>query len=320
MNRHAFGTVIAVLCVARSAAADGPVRADDPAEFAKLVAPDAKLEKVRGDFGFLEGTVWMPGGYLLFSDEGPGRNTIFKWAQQGGVTVFRRPSNTTNGNAVDRQGRLVSCEQDIRAVTRTEADGSRVTLAERYQGKRFNSPNDVVVKSDGTVWFSDPPYGLPKGQARELPGNDVFRFDPRAKTVTAVVTDMRWPNGLAFSPDEKRLYVSDTGRDRFIRAYDVHPDGTVGDGRVLCRTDKGVPDGFRVDAGGRIWSSAGDGVHVFTPDGKRIGKILVPETPANLCFGGADGRTLFIAARTGLYRIGVNVTTAPPPPHLEANN
>ena len=301
--------VVSLACLAgRVTRAEGPFVTDDPAAFAKLVAADARPVKVRGGFGFLEGTCWMPQGYLLFSDEGPGRSTIFRWSDRDGVTVFRHPSNTTNGNAVDRQGRLVSCEQDVRAVTRTEADGTRTTLCDRYRGKRFNSPNDVVVRSDGTVWFSDPPYGLPKGQTQELPGAYVFRFDPATGSVTAVVTDMRMPNGLAFSPDERRLYVSDTGPDRFIRAYDVNGDGTVGRGRVACRIDVGVPDGFRVDADGRIWSTAGDGIQVFTPDGKRVGKVRFPETPANLCFGGADGRTLFVADRSALYRMPVRVT------------
>ncbi len=312
MRIRSLAAVLGLACAGSSMG--GPAKpsvvADDPGAFAKVIALDAKLEKVRGGFGFLEGTVWMPDGYLLFSDEGEGRSQIFKWSEKEGVTEFRHPSNMTNGNAVDRQGRLISCEQDIRAVTRTEADGSRTTLVDRCDGKRFNSPNDVVVKSDGTIWFSDPAYGLPKGEQKEYAGNHVFRFDPATKRVTAVVTDMAWPNGLAFGPDEKTLYVSDTGRDRFIRAFDVRADGTLGAGRVVCRTDKGAPDGFRIDGDGRIWTSAGDGVHVFTPDGKRIGKILVPESPANLCFGGADGRTLFIAARTGLYRIRVNVTAA----------
>ncbi len=285
-------------------------RADDPAEFAKLVAPAARVEKVRGGFGFLEGTVWTPAG-LVFSDEGPGRSDLLRWTAAGGVTVFRHPSNTSNGNTLDRQGRLVTCEQDLRAVTRTDADGHVVTLVDRYQGKRFNSPNDVVVKSDGTVWFTDPPYGLPAGQRRELDGNWVFRFDPATGGVTAAVTDMHMPNGIAFSPDESRLYVSDTNDEmRHIRVYDVHADGTAGAGRVLCRTDKGVPDGFRVDRDGRIWSSAGDGVQVFAADGRTVGKIAVPETPANVCFGGPDGHTLFIAARTGLYRIPVLVSGA----------
>jgi gluconolactonase len=314
MRSHLLAIAVGLVCVARAVAADvpqlPPPQGDDPAAFALLVSPQAHVEKVRAGFGFLEGTVWLPDGRLVFSDEGPGRDTLFQCSADGVVSVFRHPSHNSNGNAIDRQGRLVTCEQDTRSVTRTEPDGRTVTLADRYQGKRFNSPNDVVVKSDGTVWFTDPALGVPKGEHTELPGNWVFRVDPRTGVVTAVVTDMPTPNGLAFSPDERLLYVSDTSRARNIRAYDVRADGTVANGRVICRTDKGVPDGFRVDQAGRLWSSAGDGIHVFGPDGKRIGRIFVPESPANLCFGGRDGHTLFIAARTGLYRIAVSVTGA----------
>ena len=304
----------ALLAAAVVALTVSAAHADDAVAMAKLVPPDAKVEKLRGGFGFLEGTCWMPAGHLLFSDEGPGRDTIFKWTEADGVTPFRHPCNTTNGNTVDRDGRLISCEQDLRAVVRTEADGTRVTLVDHYDGHRLNSPNDVVVKSDGTVWFTDPPYGLPKGQQKEQAGNYVFRFDPATKAVTAVVTDMHMPNGIAFSPDESVLYVSDTAGDaRHIKAFDVRPDGTVASGRVLCKTDHGAPDGFRLDSDGRIWTSAGDGVQVFTPDGKLVGRIAVPESPANVCFGGADGHTLFIAARTGLYRLATTVMAAARP-------
>ena len=293
-----------VLSAAGLAIADGPTP-----RMADLLAPGAKVEKIQGGFGFLEGTVWV-GDHLIFSDEGDGRDTLFRYDDRGGVSVFRHPCRSTNGNTLDRQGRLLSCEQDARAVVRAEADGTLTTLVDRYDGHRFNSPNDVVVKSDDSVWFTDPSYGLPKGQPRELPGCYVFRFDPATKAVTAVVTDMRMPNGLAFSPDEKTLYVSDTDRARHIRAFDVHADGTLGPGRELCKLDKGAPDGFRVDADGRIWTSAGDGVQVFAPDGKLIGKVPVPESPANVCFGGPAGHTLFIAARTGLYRVETTVTGA----------
>ena len=166
------------------------------------------------------------------------------------------------------------------------------TLVDRFDGKKFNSPNDAVVKSDGTIWFTDPPYGLPKGETKEQDGNYVFRFDPKTKTTTLAAKDFDMPNGLCFSPDEKKLYVADSGKPRHIRVFDVQPDGTLTGGAVFCQIDKGVPDGIRCDAQGRIFSSAGDGVHIFSPDGKLIGKILVPETPANLCFGGTDGKTL----------------------------
>jgi gluconolactonase len=188
------------------------------------------------------------------------------------------------------------------------------TVVSDYNGKKFNSPNDVVVKSDRTVWFTDPPYGLPKGEKKEQDGNYVFRFDPKSKRTTIVATNCDMPNGLAFSPDEKKLYVADSsGARRDIRVYEVKGDGTLQGGTIFCRIDKGGPDGIRCDAEGRVWSSAGDGVHIFGTDGALIGKILVPESPANLCFGGANGRTLFITARKGLYSIPVRVGPAKRP-------
>lgn len=186
-------------------------------------------------------------------------------------------------------------------------------MVETFDGKKFNSPNDVVVKSDGTVWFTDPPYGLPKGAAKEQAGNHVYRFDPKTKAVTIVVKDADMPNGLCFSPDEKKLYLADSGRPRHIRVFNVSADGTLANGKVFAAIDKGGPDGIRCDADGRIWSSAGDGVHVFVTDGSLVGKILVPESPANLCFGGADGKTLFITARKSLYSIPVKVGGAARP-------
>src|SRR5436190_9122039 len=281
----------------------------DEAEFGKVVAANAKVEKLAGDMGFLEGPVWNPadGGYLIFSDIP--NDELKKWTKAGGVTTFRKPSNNANGNTLDVQGKLTTVEHSGRRVCVTERDGTVRTLVDTFEGKKFNSPNDVVVKCDGTYWFTDPDYGLGKNP-KEQPGNYVYRFDPRSKSIAAVVKDFDKPNGLCFSPDEKKLYIADSGKPRHIRVFDVQSGGTLDGGKVFCAIDKGGPDGIRCDNSGRIWSSAGDGAHVFAPDGKLLGKILVPESPANLCFGGGDGKTLYITARKSLYAIPTLVTAA----------
>jgi gluconolactonase len=277
-------------------------------EFAKIVPAGSTVEKLASDMKFIEGPCWMAeaGGYLLFSDIP--QNHIKKWSEKEGLSIFREQSNGTNGNTRDAQGRLISCEHTSRRITRTEKNGSISILADKFDGKRFNSPNDVVVKSDGTIWFTDPPYGTPKDEKKELEKNHVFRFDPRTNEVKTMASDCDMPNGLAFSPDEKTLYVADSGKPRHIRAFAVNADGTLGAGEVFCKIDKGAPDGIRVDAAGRIYSSAADGVQIFSDQGKLIGKILVPEGPANLTFGGPDGNVLYITARTSLYRIKLAVS------------
>jgi gluconolactonase len=278
-------------------------------EFHKIVPANAELKKLGGGLGFVEGPTWFArdGGYLIFSDI-PGEK-LMKWSAKDGLTTYRVNTHGANGNCVDRDGRLITCEHLSRRVTRTEKDGTIETLVERYEGGRFNSPNDVVVKSDRTVWFSDPDYGL--GNApREVPGMYVYRLWPKTGKIMPVVKDCDHPNGLCFSPDEKRLYVADSGKPHQVMVYDVKKDGTLSNGRVFCVIDKGVPDGMRCDATGRLFSSAGDGVQIFDENGQLIGKILVPETPANLCFGGKDRKTLFITARTSLYCIELNVQGA----------
>lgn len=281
-------------------AADLEVR--DPAVFAKVISPAARLERLATDMQFTEGPVWVrdKGGFLVFSDIPA--DELKKWTPAEGLTTFRKPSHSANGNAVDRQGRLVTCEHAGRRLSRLEADGTLATVVDRYGDKRLNSPNDLAVRSDGTIWFTDPDYGL-RGQPREYDGCFVFRFDPKTRALTPVARDFDKPNGICFSPDETRLYVADSGKPRHIRVFDVQPDGTLANGRVFCTIDKGAPDGIRCDADGRVWSSAADGVQVFAPDGRLLGKILVPETAANLCFGGPDGKTLFITARKSLYAI-----------------
>jgi gluconolactonase len=270
-------------------------------------------------------------GYLVFSDIPASK--LMKWDGKE-LCVFRAESHNSNGNTRDREGRLITCEHTARRVTRTEKDGSITVLADKFEGKKFNSPNDVVVKSDGTIWFTDPTYGLPKGEAQELSAKFLFCHDTESKVTKAFPLNFDQPNGLCFSPDEKLLYVADSGKPHHIRVFEValapratvdgiKSDGTpVGavrqrpgvwelrNGKIFCVIDKGVPDGIRCDEKGNIWSSAGDGVQIFSPDGMLIQRIEVPESPANLCFGGLAGRTLFITARTSLYAIPTRVKGA----------
>jgi gluconolactonase len=306
--------------------ATGRFEAYDRQAFREVVPAEARIEKLAGGFGFLEGPVWTnrDGGYLIFSDIP--RHELKRWSEHDGVQTFRTTS-FNNGNTRDAQGRLLTAEHDGRRVSLTEHDGTVRALVERHEGRRLNSPNDLVVKSDGTIWFTDPPYGLPIGPqgrvGRELERNHVFRFDPRSGSLRTVVDDFDLPNGLCFSPDERRLYVADSGRPHHIRVFDVPDDGTLANDRVFCTIDTGIPDGIRCDVDGRLWSSAGDGIHVFTAEGALLGKIITPdapgrfdaskigpEVPANLCFGGGDWQTVYITACTALYRIRVNVRGA----------
>lgn len=277
---------------------------------AEVIAPGAKPAKLTGGMKFTEGPVWSnrDGGFLVFSDIPS--NELKRWDESNGLATFRAPSHNTNGNTRDREGRLISCEHSARRVTRTETDGSITVLADQFDGKKFNSPNDPVVKSDGSIWFTDPTYGTPKGEAKEIDGRFVYRIDPETQQVSKVADGFDQPNGLCFSPDESKLYIADSGKPHHIRVFDVKADHTLAGGDVFCTIDNGGPDGIRCDERGNIWSSAGDGVHVFSPEGKLIARIAVAETPANLCFGGADGKTLFITARTSLYAIPTNVRGA----------
>lgn len=298
MTQNIFGVLLCGLIISGARGAEFDIR--DEAEFKKIVPNGAKVEKLAGGLRFTEGPVWMneSGGYLIFSDIPA--NELKKWTPEG-LTTFRNPSQNANGNTIDLEGRLVSAEHSGRRVSLTMGEGKVETVVDQFEGKKFNSPNDVVVKSDGSYWFTDPDYGL-GGKTKEMGGNWVFRHDPKTKKTTALVKDFDKPNGLCFSPDETKLYVADSGKPRHICVFNVKGDA-VSEGKVFCEIDKGGPDGIRADATGRIFSSAGDGVHIFNPEGKLIGKILVPEAPANLCFGGKDFKTLFITARTGLYKI-----------------
>ena len=271
------------------------------AEFVRLFPTDATLTTLASGFQFLEGPVWYPaGGGLVFSDIPA--NRLWRWTPETGPQLFRAPSHHANGNTLDRQGRLLTCEHSGRRVVRQEPDGTLTVLADRYQGRRLNSPNDLTVDAQNRVWFSDPPYGI-QPDDQEQPACFVFRLDPDGSLQT-VADDFIKPNGLCFSPDETILYISDTANDRHhIRRFRVNSAGCLSGGDEFIVIRPGKSDGFRVDRQGRIWTSAGDGVWVLSPAGNVLGKILVPETPSNLCFGGPAGDWLFITARTSLYAI-----------------
>ena len=279
-------------------------------EFRALVSETATLEKLATDMRFLEGPAWNARTSLLtFSDIPASRLYHFDpAAPDAAPQVFRDPSEHANGNTMDAAGNLYTCEHGSRRVTRTSPDGTVAILAERFDGKLFSSPNDVVVKRDGTVWFSDPTYGL-DNRPKEQTANRVYCLDPGTHEIHAVAEDFDQPNGLCFSPDEKRLYIADSGKPHAVRTFDVGPGNTLTGSRVFCVIEKGVPDGMRCDRDGNLWSTAGDGVYVYNPAGERLGKIFVPETPANLCFGGKEGNDLYLTAQKSLYRIKVIATS-----------
>lgn len=282
--------------------------------FETFVIGNAPVKQLAAGFDWVEGPVWFgDANFLLFSDIP--NNRIMRWTPGEGVSTFRAPSNYANGHTRDKQGRLISCEHGTRRVTRTEHDGTITVIADSFEGKRLNSPNDVVVKSDGSIWFSDPHYGIITNYEgfkadQELPCN-VYRVDPDTKAITAVVTDLACPNGLAFSPDESVLYVADTGAmfdakaERFIRSYDVSGEALKG-GKHFHTVNPGAADGFRLDTDGNLWSSAADGVHCISPAGTLLGKILVPELVSNVCFGGRAKHQLFITATTSVYTVTLN--------------
>ena len=272
----------------------------------------AKLDRLYvGGCRWAEGPAYFPAGrYLVWSDI-PNNRMMRYDETDGSVSVFRSPSQYTNGHTVDRQGRLVSCEHGGRRVSRTEFDGTVTTLADTFEGKRFNSPNDLVVKSDDSIWFTDPAYGIDwdyegHRSKSEIGGCHVYRIDGKSGKMTRVADDFERPNGLAFSPDEKKLYIADTGAThvengpRHIRVFDVDGD-KLKNGRLFATCSNGLFDGFRIDEDGRIWTSAGDGVHVYDPDGTLIAKVHVPEVVANVCFGGPARNRLYICGTTSLY-------------------
>jgi gluconolactonase len=289
--------------------------------FRRLFIGSARLEKLADGCRWSEGPAYFPAGrYLVWSDIPNDRMMRFDETSNA-VSVFRNPAGYSNGNTVDRQGRLVTCEHGNRRVTRTEHDGSITVLASHHQGKRFNSPNDVVVKSDGSIWFTDPAYGIDSDYEghkaeSEIGGCHVYRIDPHTGEARIVADDFVRPNGLAFSPDETRLYVADTGAThvkdgpRHIRVFDVDGSGGLSGGDVFATCTQGLFDGLRLDDQGRIWTSARDGVHCYDSDGTLIGKILVPEGVANVVFGGPKRNRLYICATTSLYAIMLPVNGA----------
>lgn len=279
----------------------------------------AKVERIATGMRWSEGPVWFGDGrYLLWSDIP--NNRIMKWEEEtGAVSVFRKPSSNSNGNTRDRQGRLVTCEHDSRRVTRTEYDGSITVIADKFEGKPLNSPNDIVCRSDGSLWFTDPPFGVlgfyeGHKAKQELPTN-VYRWDPATNKLSIVAGDLNRPNGLAFSPDESKLYVVEAGvTPRVIRAYEATRDRTqLTNGRTfLTAENSGTPDGFRVDIDGNLWVGWGmgqeglDGVSVFNKDGNLIGRIDLPERCGNVCFGGRHRNRLFMCGSTSVYSLFVN--------------
>lgn len=332
MNRRTFLTaggavgVAATLPVPRAVAdwqpsqryPDPLVKVIDPS-FAKYRLNLAKVERIATGMRWAEGPVWFGDGRFLLWSDIP-NNRIMRWDEESGaVSVFRKPANNSNGNTRDRQGRLLTCEHDTRRVTRTEYDGAITVLAEKFDGKLLNSPNDIVCKSDGSVWFTDPPFGILgfyEGHIAkpELPTN-VYRWDPKTGQIAVVAGDVDRPNGLTFSPDESKLYVVEAGvTPRVIRVFDVAENGTrLGKSRTLITAEeKGTPDGLRVDVDGNLWCGWGmgaeglDGVAVFNSAGKPIGRIDLPERCANVCFGGRHRNRLFMTASTSVYSLFVN--------------
>jgi gluconolactonase len=284
--------------------------------FAHYILTNALLEELASGFRWIEGPVWMGDANCLLFQDLP-RNRTMRWTEEGGVTLFRAPSDYANGQTRDRQGRLIACSHHGRCLYRTEFDGRITTLVTRHDGKRLNAPNDVVVKSDGTIWFTDPLYGIQTDyeggrQASEQPPA-LYRYDPERDEIRVMAGDFDGPNGLAFSPDERRLYVAETGDQtqdapkQYIRAFDVSPDGTrLSGGEVFHKVEPGYCDGLRVDEDGNLWSSAADGVHCISQQGELLGKILVPHLVSNLTFGGLAKSRLFIGGSHTLYAIFLN--------------
>jgi gluconolactonase len=294
-------------------------------KFEKLVIASAQLERIFVGGRWTEGPVYFSDAdQLIFSDIP--NNRLMRWTPDGQTGVYRQPSNFTNGNTRDVMGRLISCQHGTRSVVRTEFDGTLTTLAESYEGKRLNSPNDVVVRSDGTIWFTDPTYGILSDYEgyRTEPEQDgcyVYRVDPRTGRIDRVADGFQKPNGLAFSVDESVLYVADSGvthtpgGNHHIRRFEVQADGSLHGGAPLMNVPR-FPDGFRIDELDNIWTSAGDGVYCYAPDGTLLGKVLVPEGVANLVFGGVRRNRLFITATSSVFSIYVAVRGAANPAQI----
>ncbi|ALU90382.1 gluconolactonase [Herbaspirillum rubrisubalbicans M1] len=302
-----------------AATAAAPYEHLDP-RFAALVVPSARLDCLHSGNRWTEGPVYLPATDEVIWSDIP-NNRLMRWSEGAGAGTFRQPSDYNNGNTLDREGRIIGCLHGARAVVRTEHDGSRTVLASHWQGKRLNSPNDVVVKSDGSIWFTDPSYGIDSDYEghkadSEIGGCHVYRIDAQSGQLTLVSDDFERPNGLAFSPDEKLLYIADTGRTHrpdgphHIRVFEVGGDDRLSGSRVFATISPGLADGLRLDERGNVWTSAGDGVHCYAADGSLLGKILVPEVVSNVCFGGPRNNRLFITATSSLYAIYLAVNGA----------
>ena len=290
--------------------------------FDELIDPDARLRHHAADCTWAEGPVYVPGLDTLFWSDVRSNRRLRLEVRTNTVTVSDQPANFCNGHTLDRAGRVLACEHGTRSVVRFEPDGARTVLADRFDGKRLNSPNDVVVSADGAVWFTDPTYGIDSDAegyhaVSEIGASNVYRIDDNSGAVSAEVTDMVRPNGLAFSLDETSLYVADTGVShvengpRHIRRYDVVDGRVTGGGEVFATCPQGVFDGFRLDADGRLWASGEQGVHCYQSDGTLLGTIRLPEVCANVVFGGRDRRTLFMTANTSLYSLRLGVSGPP---------
>jgi gluconolactonase len=293
----------------------------DP-RFRRYALPNALLEKLYSGARWAEGPVYFADHQCLIFSDIPNNRMLRFDEQTSEVGVFRANSGYANGNTRDRQGRLVTCEHGARRVTRTELDGSITIIVDRYEGRRLNSPNDVVVRSDGTIWFTDPIYGISAryegGKTEsEIGSCNVYRFDPADGSLRVVADDFTGPNGLAFSRSGQTLYVADSGfwsdptTPRHIRSFTVTDDGRLSRSRVLIEVTPGAPDGLRVDVDDNVWAAAGDGIHCIAPDGTLLGKVIVPETCGNMCFGGPQRNRLYVCGFTSLYAIYVNCEGLP---------
>ncbi|MFH8612854.1 SMP-30/gluconolactonase/LRE family protein [Streptomyces sp. NPDC018029] len=291
---------------------------DDRFRTGRCANGDDRLEKLYGGCRWAEGPLYLPAWRQLVWSDIP-NDRLLRWDEEtGAVSVFRSSAGHVNGNTIDREGRLICCEQGNRRVTRTEPDGRITVLAERFEGKRLNSPNDAVVHSDGSVWFSDPDFGITSDYEGfradpEIDGRNVYRIDPSTGEVRLVADGFGAPNGLVFSPDERQLYVSDTGAG-CIRVFDVREDGTLSEGRVFAEAKDDISrfDNLRFDDGGRLWAAAIEGgVHCYDPDGTLIGRLRVPEPVSNIAFGGPKNNRLFITATSSLYSVVMAVTGLP---------